>query len=140
DDDLALVVDSDLGDPGQRTQGLREYSRPAVRGRQMDPHPRGVAPDERPRRVQGDKPAVVDDGDPVAQRFSFVHVMGGEYDGASIFSNGPYDIPQVAASLGIEARRGLIKKYHFGVVDERQGNGQALPLAAGQRPDTGIGL
>ena len=44
-------------------------------------------------------------------------------------------LPELAARLRVESGRGLVEKEESGSPDQRAGQGQPLPLAAGELPD-----
>ena len=92
------------------------------------------------RRSQGNDPAVVHDGDPVAEALRFVHVMRGEDDGSTGVLQLVDEIPEVTAGLGIEAGGGLVKKQQLGIADQGAGHGQALLLPAGEPADARAAL
>ena len=90
------------------------------------------------RRAQGDEAAVIHDGDAVAEALGLVHVMGGEDDGAAGALQVIHEVPEMPASLRIEAGGGLVEEQQLGIADQRAGHGQALLLAAGKRAHAGI--
>jgi hypothetical protein len=89
---------------------------------------------------EGDDLAVIHDGYAVAELLGFLHVVGGEDDGAALLLEGVDEIPEVTAGLGVEAGGGLVEEEQFGVAEEGAGHGEALLLAAGKRADAGGAL
>src|SRR5271156_1657150 len=55
------------------------------------------------RRVDVDDAAVLDDSDAVAQALGFFHEMSGQKNGFAAFADAADQIPDGAASLGVEA-------------------------------------
>lgn len=71
----------------------------------------------------GDDLAVIYDGQLVAKALGFVHVVGGEQDGATFFLEDADDVPELAAALGIESGGGLVEKKDTRIADQSGGNG-----------------
>ena len=90
--------------------------------------------------VEGDDFGVVHDGDAVAEDFGFVHVVGGEDDGFAFGFDLFDEVPKVAAGLGVEAGGGFVEEENFGIVDEADGDGEALLLSAGEFFGFGVGF
>src|SRR5208283_1325212 len=88
----------------------------------------------------GDDHAVIDDGQAIAEAFGFVHVMGGEQDGAAFFLEGADDVPELASALGIESGGGLVEKKDAWIANQSGGHSQALLLASGKLADPGVGF
>src|SRR5581483_926973 len=86
----------------------------------------------------GDGFAVVHDGDAVAEALGFVHVVGGEEDGAAGEFEAFDEVPELAARLRVEAGGGLVEEEEIGIADESAGHGEALFLAAGKLADARI--
>ena len=82
---------------------------------------------------------MVHDGDPVAELRGLFHVVRRQHHGLAARLQPLDDLPQRATCLRVEAGRRLIEKDELGVVDQRQGNGQALLLAAREIHGPGIG-
>ena len=74
---------------------------------------------------------MVQDGDPLAQGFSFLHVVRCQHYGHAFVIEIYNEISQVTFGLWIEAGCGFIQKQYFRFVDQRTGNGKSLSLAAG---------
>ena len=72
----------------------------------------------------GDDLAMIDDGEAVAEAFSFVHVVSGEEDGPTFFLEDADDVPELAAALGIESGGGLVEKKDARIADQRGGYGR----------------
>lgn len=66
--------------------------------------------------------------------------MRGENDRASFVAQFADQFPEGAAGLGIEACRRLVEEDDFRVVDQREGQGQALLLAAAHLRGEGGGF
>ena len=90
------------------------------------------------RAAESDLFAVVHDSDALAEALGFVHVVGGEKDGAAGGFELFDQLPKLAAGLRIEASGGFIEKKKIGVTDERAGQRQTLFLATGKIADAGI--
>ena len=75
---------------------------------------------------------MVDDGQAVAERVGFIHVMGGEHDGFAGAVVVADDLPEQQARLRIEAGGGLVEEQHFGIVHHGAGDGEPLHHAAGE--------
>ena len=89
-----------------------------------------MAVDQIARAVDVDDAAVLDDGDAIAEAFGFFHQMSGEEDGFAAFADAADEIPDCSTSLRIETGGQLVEEDHFGIVDEREGDEEALLLAA----------
>src|SRR5687767_262938 len=76
---------------------------------------------------------MVDDGDAIAQPLGLFHVVRRQHDGASAGAKHANELPQLAASLGIEPRRWLVEKEQLWIADERARERETLLLSAGQR-------
>src|SRR5258708_14314330 len=98
------------------------------------------AVDELGRSSVSDDPAVIDDGEAVAETFGFVHVVSGEQDSAPFFLEDADDVPELAAALGIESGGRLVEKEDARIADQGSGDGEALLLAAGKFADPGVGF
>jgi hypothetical protein len=84
------------------------------------------------RTAKGDLFAVVHDGDALAETFGFVHVVGGEKNGAAGGLELLDQFPKLASGLGVEAGGGLIEKKEIGIANEGAGQREALLLTAGK--------
>jgi len=84
------------------------------------------------RRAFADDFSVVDDGDAVAKALGFFDVVGGEDDGFLVALELFDDVVNFAADLWVEAGGGFVEENDFGIVDERDGESEALLLAAGK--------
>ena len=76
--------------------------------------------------------AMIHNGHAVAKALGFVHVVGGEQNGAAGLFEFLDQFPQLAAGLRVEARGGFIEKKKIGIADQRAGQSQPLFLAAGK--------
>ena len=90
---------------------------------------------ERGGRVDGERLAVVDDRDPLAQDVRLLHVVRREErrlaGAVEVFE----DAPEVDARLRVDAGRRLVEEEHLRLVDERAGDHQPLREAAGELED-----
>src|SRR5688572_24714952 len=68
--------------------------------------------------VVGDDPAVVHDGDAVAESFDFFHVVSRVDEGLTAGLEGLKGVEDGVAALGVNADGGLIKDEQVGVVEE----------------------
>ena len=84
------------------------------------------------RRADGDDAALVDDGHAVAELLGLLDVVGGEQDGALLAAEVLHQLVNLQARLRIEAGRRLVEEQHLRIVEEREGQRQALLLAAGK--------
>src|SRR5690348_11568091 len=100
--------------------------------RQLQQHLREVLAQQPPRRTLRDDAAVIEYHDLIAQQLGFFHVVGREDDGLALRLDRLHQLPEVAPRLRIEAGRRLIEEQHIGIVDERDGEQQALLLPAGE--------
>ena len=94
-------------------------------------HVAGDLPLELGRRALGDDLAVVDDGDPVAERVGLVEVVGGEEDGHALVAQPAHLVPHVGAALRVEAGGRLVEEDDLRLVDDAERDVDPAPLAAG---------
>ena len=80
----------------------------------------------------GDGFAVIHDGHAVAEPFGFVHVMGGQQNGAARQLELFDQLPELAAGLRVEAGGGLVEEQKIGIAHQRAGQRQPLFLPAGK--------
>src|SRR4051812_43076159 len=80
--------------------------------------------DQRPSRLVGDQPPVVDDRDPVAQILGFLEIMSGEDDGDSALVQLPHIGPELLAKLDVDARGRLVEDQDRRRMDHRLGDQQ----------------
>ncbi len=76
--------------------------------------------------------AVIDDGQPLAERVGLFHVVRGQQDGFAelvVFAN---DLPEQDAGLRIESGAGLVEKQDLRIVHHGARDGEALHHAAGK--------
>ena len=90
------------------------------------------------RRVEGDDPALVDDGDPVAELVGLLHVVRREEDRLPVDVELAEDLPQGDAALRVEAGGGLVEEQDRRPVHDRPGDHQPLGHAAGEGVDPGV--
>ena len=83
---------------------------------------------------------MVNDSDAIAEALGFFDVMSGHYDGFLFTAELFDDVINFAAHLRIEAGGGLIEEKHFGIVDQRHRQSEALFLASGELAVKGIAL
>ena len=86
-----------------------------------------------PRRSDGDDFAGIDDGYAIAEAFGFLDVVSGQQDGALFAAQFVDEGVDFEAHLRIEAGGGLVEEEQRWVVDEAEGDGEALLLSAGER-------
>ena len=60
---------------------------------------------------------MIDDRQPITEALRFVHIVGGQHNGASALLELADDLPQLAAALRIESRGWLVEKEDFGIAD-----------------------
>src|SRR5438067_3880006 len=77
-----------------------------------------VLMDERARRSLGERHAVVDDLEPIAQPLGLVHEMRREEDRLSLPQKRAQLLPQEVACLRIEPRGRLVEEHELGIVHE----------------------
>ena len=82
------------------------------------------------RGIDVDDASVLDDGDAIAQPLRLLHQVRGQEHGLAARADAAHQLPDRAPRLRIEAGRQLVEKHHFGIVDERERDEQALLLAA----------
>src|SRR3990170_6442922 len=86
------------------------------------------------RRPLRDDPAAVDERQRAAV-LRLVHVVGRDEHRRPLVPESVDELPELAALPRIRARRRLIQQQQFGPVEDRAAQRQALPPAAGERPD-----
>ena len=99
-----------------------------------------MPPHELGRRADVDDASVVEDGHAVAQPLGLLHEMRRQKDGLAALADAAHQIPDRPPRLRVEPCRQLVEEDQLGVVDEREGDEQALLLAAGQRHEPGVPL
>jgi hypothetical protein len=82
-------------------------------------------------RAIGDDPALVDDRDAVGQPVRLLEVLGGEQQCAALGDELLDHMPQVAATRRVEPGRRLVEEEHGRAVDQRGGQVEPAPHAAG---------
>ena len=91
-------------------------------------------------RVEGDDPARVDDGDPVAEPLGLLHEVGDQHDGDPAVADRLDQVPGVTAGLRVEPGGQLVEDRDPRVADQRQGDRQPLLLAARELAERGVAL
>jgi hypothetical protein len=90
----------------------------------------------------GDQPAGAQDADPIRELVRFLEILGGEKDGHPQFVIEATDLlPHPDPAHRVQPGSGLVEKEDLGVVNQRRGQVQASPHAAGiggDRPAEGI--
>ena len=84
------------------------------------------------RRVEGEDPAVVHDGYPLAELVGLLHVVGGEQDGLAFAVQLTEQVPQGEPALRIEARCRLVEEKHRGAVEDGPRHHEPLRHPPGQ--------
>ena len=84
------------------------------------------------RRAHGDDAAFIDDGHAVAELLGLFDVVRGEQDGALLAAQVLHQLVNFQARLRIEAGGRFVQEQHLRIVEQRQGERQALLLAAGE--------
>lgn len=107
-----------------------------VRSRISAPPPQGG--DQVRHRVQGDEAPVVDDADPVAQRLRLLHVVGRHEHGGAAVADGADHVPHGQARLRVEGGGQLVEEEQLGIMDQGQGDEDALALPTGEPGDVGL--
>ena len=81
------------------------------------------------RRPDREDPPVLDDRHAVRERLGLVEVVRGQHDRLAELAQRADRLPGRAASLGVEAGRGLVEEDQLRVADEREREVQAAQLA-----------
>jgi hypothetical protein len=76
-------------------------------------------------------------GDAVAELLGLVHVVGHEHDRRAAVAD---ELPRDAPGGRIQALRQLVEEHDLGLVDERERDEEALPLAAGEARERQVSL
>ena len=82
---------------------------------------------------------MIDDGEALAKRVGFFHVVRGEQNGFAALVVLANDFPEEQTRLRIEARAGLIQKKHLRVVHHGARDGKTLHHSAGESTHDLIG-
>ena len=134
---VARVVPVDRFNTGD---GVKAFSCRGIRRRQNHRAFRAVSANATRRRVDVDDPAVVDDGDAVAEAFGLFHQVRRQKDGLAAFADVTHQIPDGTPGLWIEPSGELIEEHHLGAIDECEGDEQPLFLPPRQRHKPGVPL
>jgi hypothetical protein len=98
------------------------------------------AGDELGGRALRDDLPVIYDRDPIAEPLGLLHVVRRQENRAPGRAESLELLPELEPALRIEAGRRLVEKEDFRVAGERAGDGQTLPLTAGELPDARVPL
>lgn len=110
-------------------QGGRRFFR---RGEAERPERAGEAFFEGPRRAFGNEFSLLEESYDVAV-FRFIHEMGGHKDsGPAAGNEAGEEVPEEAPRCGIDGGGGLVENEELRLVEDGAGQGEALPLAAGE--------
>ena len=91
--------------------------------------------DEPFRRVLRDQVAVIDDGNPVAEYFGFVHVMRCQQHRPARFAELCEDVPELPARLRIESCGRLVEEQQVGISCQGARDRQPLLLSSRELHD-----
>ena len=91
-------------------------------------------------RVDGDQPAMVEDGHPIGETLGFLHQVRDEEDGHAAIADRLDQVPCFPTRLRVEAGRELVEDRDPRPADERERDGQALLLATGEIAVGGVAL
>src|SRR5580658_3222666 len=101
---------------------------------------RAVACDEPFRRIDVDDATVLHDGYAVAEALGLFHQMSGQEDRFSALADAAHEIPNRPPRLWVKPGGQLVEKHQLRIVDQREGNKQALFLASGKIHEPGVAL
>ena len=96
------------------------------------PDPRTVLLDQLRRRTVGDEPAVAHHDDPVAEDLRLVDEVGDEHDGRPAGADQLDELPDDPPRRRVETLGQLVEEHDLRLVEQREGDEQALPLTARQ--------
>src|SRR5215213_912598 len=91
--------------------------------------------DQRARRITGDHPAAVHDGDAVTQLLGFFHIVCCQDDRRLLVADVADRLPQRAPGGRVEPSCRFVEERYPRRIDERQSNGQSLLLSSGEGVD-----
>ena len=91
--------------------------------------------DQCARRITGDHPAAVHDGDAITQLLGFFHIVGRQDDRRLLVADVADRLPEGAPGGWIEPGRRLVEERDPRRIDERQSDGQSLLLPSGEGVD-----
>jgi len=95
---------------------------------------RAQAGDQLARRSERDHPAVVHDGDAVAQPLRLVHVVRRQHDAPPARAQLHDEVPELPARLRIEAGGRLVEEEQLGIAHHRARQREPLLLSTAQLP------
>ncbi len=98
-----------------------------------------VLGDQRVRRALGERPAVVDDLEVIAEPLGLVHEVRGEDDGLALAQQHAQLLPHLVARLRIEAGGRLVEEDEVGIVHQGAREHEASLHAAGELLDAAVG-
>ena len=81
-----------------------------------------------------------DDRDAIAELLGLLEIVRRQQDRVAVLLHAKDLEMQLTPRLWIKTSGGLVEQNEFGPIDERQGEGEALPLATGKRRETGVGF
>src|ERR1700681_2271785 len=90
-------------------------------------------------RAEGDDAPMIDDGEALAQRVGFFHVVRGQQNGFAAVVVLANDLPEKQARLRIESCAGLIQEKHLWIVHHGARDGESLHHAAGESAHNLVG-
>src|SRR5579884_3514279 len=96
--------------------------------------------DQSGRRIQSHDAPVIDDCNSSAEPFDLVHEMADEHHCSAALADGFDQVPGGAPRCRIEACRHLVQEYDFGLINQRQGHKQPLPLSTREVGETSVTL
>src|SRR2546423_5134354 len=101
---------------------------------------RTILVDESLRLVDVDDAPAIDDRNAIAQPLGFFHQMRGEKDSFAARTDVAHQIPDLASGLRIETGGELVEEDDFRIVDEVEGDKQALLLYARESHEPRVAL
>jgi len=136
DDPIVIGADEECLIPDLDTANARKLAErwqgSAVRDTQDDAQATDDAGDEARWSIKGDNSPLVEDGDAVTEFLGLFHKVGAEEDSLATGADRANEIPDSAASVGIEPSGELIKEEETRIMDEGEGEKEALLLTAAQ--------
>ena len=114
--------------------------RPSASVENTTVHVLGVLGDQLGRRALGDDASRVHHGDAVAEPLRLLHEVRDEDDRRAHVAHSSHQVPGHAARGRVEPGGHLVEKDELRIVDQRQGDEQALALPAGEPVKGGLAL
>ena len=119
------AVDTDAEFGGR---SVRSPSEGTVRLRHRTIGTRASGPPKFADASDVDQPAAEDDAGAIAELRGLVEVVRGQQDRGALGLERPDELPELAPSLGVEARGGLVEEQQLGPPDDAEGDvDAALP-------------